>query len=246
MDLIQNILIEFELHNPEGIQKIFNLGLDPNTVFNGRPLVYELITMYTRSSRFRDCILVFVENGLQFEDEVLLTILVDDSDKLNLLLNNQPELIHKKYSLDCTYTQLIHASLLHLCAEYNHVKCAEVLIKHGMDINVTAGMDEYGLGGQTPVFHTTNSNNNNSKLMLDLLLHHNCNLDTEVKGLIWGKGFDWETLIPAVNPISYAMMGLLPQMHRSELQINDIVRTLMLKRFGINYPLKNIPNKYLI
>lgn len=30
-----------------------------------------------------------------------------------------------------------------------------------------------------------------------------------VEGIIWGEGYDWETFIPSVNPISYAMMGLL-------------------------------------
>lgn len=245
MELISKILIEFELHNPEGIQRIISLGLDPNSTYNGRPLVYELITMYTRSPKFKECMLVFIENGLQFEDQLLLAVLTDNDGTLDRLLFQQPQLIHKKYTLDCTYTQLVEASFLHLCAEYNHVKCAEVLIKHGADINILAGTDEYGFGGQTPVFHTVNSNRNHSLPMLEFLLDHKCYLDIEVKGLIWGKGFDWETLIPAVNPISYAMMGLLPQMHRSETEISKIIEKLLYKRFGINYSIQNVPNKYL-
>ena len=64
-------------------------------------------------------------------------------------------------------------------------------------------------------------------------------------GLIWGKGCDWETLIPSVNPISYAMMGLLPQMHRDEVTISKIVSTLLKHAYGIDYIPKNIPCKYL-
>jgi hypothetical protein len=57
-----------------------------------------------------------------------------------------------------------------------------------------------------------------------------------------GKG---ETLIPAVNPISYAMMGLLPQMHRDEVTISKIVSILLKPGYGIDYIPKNIPCKYL-
>lgn len=66
-----------------------------------------------------------------------------------------------------------------------------------------------------------------------------------VTGLIWGEGYDWETLIPSVNPISYAMMGLLPQMHRNQMVIAKVITQLMEKRYGINYTPQNIPNNYL-
>jgi hypothetical protein len=48
-------------------------------------------------------------------------------------------------------------------------------------------------------------------------------LKITIPGLIWGKSYEWETFIPAVNPISYAMMGLLPQMHRNEVIISNVV-----------------------
>lgn len=38
--------------------------------------------------------------------------------------------------------------------------------------------------------------------MLDFLLSKSANLDITVQGIIWGKGYDRESLIPAVNPIS--------------------------------------------
>jgi hypothetical protein len=80
---------------------------------------------------------------------------------------------------------------------------------------------------------------------MHFLLDHGANLDVTVRGIIWGKSFDWETLVPYVNPISYAMMGLLPQMHRSEVVVNNNVRLLLKERYDIEYPLKNVPNKYL-
>jgi len=49
----------------------------------------------------------------------------------------------------------------------------------------------------------------------------------------------------SLNPISYAMMGLLPQMPRSERTIANVVSILMKKAYGTDYQPKNIPCKYL-
>lgn len=81
--------------------------------------------------------------------------------------------------------------------------------------------------------------------MLDYLLSQSIDLKITVNGLIWGKGYEWETLIPAVNPISYAMMGLLPQMHRNEITISKVVSLLLKAAYGIEYIPSNVPNKYL-
>jgi hypothetical protein len=52
--------------------------------------------------------------------------------------------------------------------------------------------------------------------MFNYLLSKSADMKITIIGLIWGKGYDWETFVPSVNPISYAMMGLLPQMLRDE------------------------------
>jgi hypothetical protein len=113
-------------------------------------------------------------------------------------------------------------------------------------MNAKAGIDELGFGGQTPVFHTVNQILNHSMDILQYLLAKSVNLKITIPGLIWGKGYEWETLIPAVNPVSYAMMGLLPQMHRDENTISKIVSLLLKDAFGIAYIPINIPNKYLM
>ena len=187
----------------------------------------------------------FVDYGLEFEDEILLSVLLDDAESLDLQIIKNPEAISKKYTLRCAYTPLYEASLLHICAEFNHVLCARVLVDHGADINAKAGLDEYGFGGHTPIFHTVNQNSNHSADMLKYLLSKSTDLNINITGFIWGKGYDWETLIPSVNPISYAMMGLLPQMHRNELTISKVICTLLRHAYDIDYIPKNIPNKYL-
>ena len=244
--MLKKLLIAFELHSPSEIQEAFNNGISPNEILNGQPLINSLIDMYARGPRFKECIKVFVDNGLVFEDKTLLAVLLDDAEMLNKILINDKAALNNTYSFNGTFTPLLEVSLLHICAEYNHTNCASILVNHGADINAIAGIDENGFGGQPPIFHTVNQDANKSLDMLKLLLNHKANLDITVKGLIWGKGYDWETFIPSVNPISYAMMGLLRQFQRTEKDIYEIVQLLMKAQYGIDYSPRNIPNKYLI
>lgn len=81
--------------------------------------------------------------------------------------------------------------------------------------------------------------------MLQFLLDQGVDLSITVKGLIWAKGYDWETFIPAVNPLSYAMMGLLPQMHRKPETIAKTISLLLKYAYGLDYELPNVLNAYL-
>lgn len=245
MDYFKKIITDIELHSVQGIKECFENGVNPNQLYNGMPLIEELIGEYSRTSRFKDCVKMFVDFGLKFDDKSLLAVLLDDSSALEKHIIENPEIVTERHTLKCAYTPLEDATLLHICAEFNHWSCAEVLVKHNADINAKSGTDEYGFGGQTPIFHTVNQNSNNSKPMLDFLLAEGADLSITVQGIIWGKGYEWETLIPSVNPISYAMMGLLPQMHRSETVINEIISNLIQHRYNVAYPLMNVPNKYL-
>jgi ankyrin repeat protein len=245
MDYLKRIITDFELHSVARIKECFENGVNPNEIVDGKPLIYSLINMYTRGPQFKKCIKLFVDYGLVFDDIALLSVLLDDPIILNAQLSDNKNLITKKYTFDCTFTPLNNVSLLHICAEYNHLSCAEILVKHGADINSKAGFDQNGFGGQTPIFHTVNQDDNKCIDVLNFLLSQNADLSITVKGLIWGKGYDWETFIPSVNPISYAMMGLLRQFQRTEMQIYEVVSLLIKSNYGIDYSPPNIPNKYL-
>jgi hypothetical protein len=189
---------------------------------------------------------VFIDHGLVFEDKAMLAILTDDVEKLKELLKTDQTITNKTYDLfNNTYTPLTGGTLMHFCAEYNSLACAKILLRYGADINAKAGVDEYGFGGHTPIFHTVNQNSNNSGAMMHFLLENKADLALTVKGLIWGKGYEWETFIPAVNPVSYAMMGLLPQMHRKEETVTETVSILIKHAYGIDYTPPNIPCAYL-
>ena len=83
MDYLKKIVIDFELHSIDGIKECFANGVNPNEIVNGKPLIYGLINMYTRGPLFKSCIKVFVDHGLAFEDEILLSVLLDDAVSLN-------------------------------------------------------------------------------------------------------------------------------------------------------------------
>lgn len=245
MDYLQKIIVDIELHNVEGIKECFSHGISPNDIYNSEPLIYELTSEYTRSPRFKDCVRAFVEHGLHFHDKILLAVLLDNATSLDKQLTANPGAVEKRYTLRCAYTPFYEVTLLHICAEFNHISCAEVLVKHGADINAKAGLDEHDFGGQTPIFHTVNQNSHQSAELMHYLISNSADLEKTVQGFIWGKSYPWETFIPSVNPISYAMMGLLPQMHRSEKTISQVVTILMKAAYGIDYVPPNVPNAYL-
>src|SRR6516225_1873592 len=139
MDYLSKIIGDIECHDVEGIRDCFDHGVDPNAIFRGEPLIYELTSEYARGPKFRESVRAFVENGLHFEDKLLLAVLLDDSDALRILIEREPEFVYRKYSLRCAYTPLFEASLLHICAEFNHLSSARVLVNAGANIDEPAG-----------------------------------------------------------------------------------------------------------
>lgn len=242
---LKDIVYCIELHDAAGIRSCFEAGINPNELYNEQPLIYELISEYTRSPRFKDCVRAFFDYGYQGDDLALTAVLLNDPESLESLSVREPEKIHKKYTLKAAYTPFHQVSLLHICAEFNHVEAATVLLHQGLSVNQPSGLDSYGFGGQTPLFHTVNQNQHQSEEMMLFLLAHGADPLYTVRGIIWGQGYEWETFIPSVNPLSYAMMGLLPQFHRSEKTIHEVIRTLLKHAYGIEYTSSNIPNRYL-
>jgi hypothetical protein len=246
MNYFEQILTDIEVHSAEGIRNCFENGVDPNGHFKDKPLIYELIGGYKRGKGFSECVQVFLDFGLVMDDPAFIAVLSNNELLLEQLLKDDPSIIQRKYTFNCAFTPITDASLLHVCAEFNHPECARLLVTSGSDVNEKAGVDEYGFGGQTPVFHTVNQHNNFSIDSLKFLVAQSADLRCTVSGLIWGKGYEWETFIPSVNPISYAMMGLLPQFQRNEPDIYEVVGIMMRAGYAIDYRPANVPNKYLV
>jgi hypothetical protein len=80
-----------------------------------------VITGYPRGPKFKKCIKAFVDHDLEFEDKAFLAVLLDDEEMLDSLLVKDINLMDKRYTFDSAFTQMLDVTLLHVCAEYNHL-----------------------------------------------------------------------------------------------------------------------------
>ena len=172
-------------------------------------------------------------------------MLLNDADTTKAAILANPSLLQHRTTLVSAFTSLVGVSLLHVAAEYGNFNAARALVKAGADVNGRAEVDEHGLNGHTPLFHTVNSIHNRSEPIMRLLLAAGAKTDIKLAGISWGKGYEWETTFFDVTPISYAQMGLLPQVHRKEDEIYSNLRCLLEASGRTAPPLTNVPNRYL-
>lgn len=241
----EELLIAFELHSVERIRALIDAGFDVRTPVDGKTPVTSLVEMYTRSDRFPECLRLLLDHGAVLDDPSVAPVLLDDVSMLAAAVEANPKLLEHRTSMASTFTPLVGASLLHVAAEYGHVNVARALLALGADVDARAAVDESGMNGHTPLFHTVNSNANRSEPLMRLLLEAGARADIRLAGITWGKGFEWETTCFDVTPISYAQLGLLPQMHRDERDVYANVRTLLKAAGRTVPPLENVPNRYL-
>lgn len=234
-----------EGHCLEDMRAILDAGLSPQSRVRGRSLINWLTEMYSRSDQFSDCLKLLLERGAPLDDPAIAPVLLNDADALTSAVRAHPSLLQHRTTLVSAFTPLAGASLLHVAAEYGNLKAARALLELGADPNATAAVDDFGLNGHTPLFHTVNSNDNRSEPIMRLLLEAGARTDIRLSGITWGKGFEWETTCFDVTPISYAQMGLLPQFHRREKEIYTNIKQLLGSSRRKVPPLNNIPNRYL-
>src|SRR5688572_23637300 len=223
----EDLLVAFELHSAERIRAVLDAGLDPSSPIGGKSPINWLTEMYSRSDEFPECLRLLLDRGAVLDDPVVAPVLLDDADALGAAIRADPSLVGHRTTMVSAFTPLVGASLLHVAAEYGNVNAARVLLEMGADMDARAAVDEHGLNGHTPLFHTVNSNANRSEPLLRMLLEAGARADVRLAGITWGKGFEWETTCFDVTPISYAQLGLLPQMHRNERDIYANIRLLL-------------------
>jgi hypothetical protein len=239
------LLVAFETHDVATIEAILDAGFDVRSPIKGRTIVNSLTEMYSRSDDFPACLRLLLERGAVLDDPALAPALLDDADGLSVALRRDPALIRHRTSMVSAFTPLVGASLLHVATEFGNINAARVLIEAGADLEARAALDEHGLNGHTPIFHAVNSNANRSAPIMRMLVDAGASPDVRVHGITWGKGFEWETTCFDVTPVSYAQMGLLPQMHREEPDIYANIARL-LDAAGRPVPrFDNVPNRYL-
>jgi len=239
------LLGAFETHDVEAIRAVLDAGFDAASSIDGKPAVTHLLEMYCRSDGFPACLKLMLERGAVLDDPKLAPVLLNDADALAAAVSADPTLLDHRTRMRCTFTPLDGATLLHVAAEYGHLAVAERLLALGADPNASADVDADGLNGQTPLFHTVNSNANRSAPLMRLLLKAGARADVRLHGITWGRGFDWETVCYDVTPLSYAQLGLLPQMQRTEGDTYANIAELLAALERPAPRLDNVPNRYL-
>jgi len=241
----RDLLNALETHDLTALREALDAGWDVRQLIKGKSLLTTLTEMYTRSDRFPACVRLLLDRGAVLDDPRVAAVLLDDPAALTAALRASSSLITHRTSMVSAFTPLIGASLLHVAAEFGHYNAARVLIERGAAVDARAAIDDHGLNGHTPLFHTVNTHANRSAAVMELLLSAGARPTIHLPGITWGKGFDWETICFDVTPISYAQFGLLPQMHRREADIAATV-TRLLRAAGRRVPpMPNIPNRYL-
>jgi hypothetical protein len=241
----QRLLDGFDGHDVEAVRAALRDGADPRSLVRGKPPVEWLTEQYTRSDRLPACLRLLLEAGAVPPDPAVVPVLLDDPDAVRAAARTDPLLLSHRTTMASSFTPLVGASLLHVAAEYGNLDAARALVELGADVNATAAVDEHGLNGHTPLFHTVNSNANRSEPVLRLLLAAGADAGVRLAGVTWGKGFEWETTFFDVTPVSYAQLGLMPQVHRREWDVYANIRLLLEAAGRPVPPLANVPNRYL-
>jgi hypothetical protein len=240
-----DLLGAFEEHSPAGIRGLLAAGVSPTEPINGKPPINCLIETYLRSARFAECIQMMLDAGATIDDPVLEALLLDNDVRLRGLLSASSATLNKELSALCAFTSCRSVSPLHICAEFNSIRCARVLLENGADVNARANHDTEGIGGHTPIFNAVNSIFNYCRPVMEILVDAGADLGVQVKALLWGETMSWETVLFDINPISYAQCGLYQQFHRREEHIYSNIEYLYSKRYNSKAPVRNVPNKYL-
>lgn len=235
-----------ETHDVEQIRRVLEAGLDPRATIRGRSTIEWMIEMYTRSPRFPACVQLLLDAGAECNDPGLQAVLLDDAEAVARLIESDDGQLDRRLSLVTTYALLSDATLLHVAAEFGNANAARTLIEAGAHVEAEAAVDEHGIGGQTPLFHTVNTNFNHCAPVMRLLLDAGARTDVRLRGLRWGKGFPWETTLYDVTPISYAQAGLFPQFHRKAKDIYDNIEAMLEASNRPVPPRVNVPNAYVM
>ncbi len=198
--------------NPDSIRWLLAHGAHPNCPKPGRQTtaIDYVIGTYGRSPRLAECIDLLTAAGgaTRYDLPGVLDVLRNDASRLAQKLDADPALVDRRFpDLDCGSTAarrllLQGATLLHVAAEYGSLDCARLLLDRGASPNAPALIDESGIGGQTPIFHSVSQYGDYGLPVTRLLLDAGASLALRVK--IPGH-YDRPAEFVESTPLAYAL-----------------------------------------
>ena len=203
--------------NPEGLRFLLAHGADPNFTTDNMGSPLDLVICTYAHSKRNECLDILIEAGAHFEDCAEMDILRGRVDLLEQRLDQQPDLVHHHSNFrqggefGGVYggAVLQRPTLLHICAEFNELGAAELLLSRGANVNARAQPDAQGAGNQTPIYHAVASNFNKSFPMLEWLLAHGADLSVRADLRVpkqGGQGAnEGDPLLAQVTPLEYAL-----------------------------------------
>jgi hypothetical protein len=182
-----------ETLEPESLRWLLDHGAKPNVGREGRKYpgtaLDQVIGGYARSVNLAACIELLTGAGgtTKYDFAPLMDLLRGRMDLLSAQIEADPGLVHRRFpefdfgTTGARRLTLRGATLLHVAAEYGIVAAALLLLDRGADVNVRATVEEDGVGGQTPVFHSVTQYGDWGLAVTQLLLDRGADLSLRVK-----------------------------------------------------------------
>jgi hypothetical protein len=156
-----------ETLDPAALEWLIRHGANPNCARPGRryptTALDFLLEAYVRcSADLVACIDILLQAGAEsrYDAPVVLDLIRNRLDRVSQHLDEDPGLLRTGFpelAFGATGGRgltLRGATLLHVAAEYCNLEAVTWLLDRGADVNAGAILDEHGVGGQTPLFHS--------------------------------------------------------------------------------------------